>query len=127
MFTPPHIKQPECRDESVQIRKNLYLSVGKRAFLMITFQECRQDDGFGSFRDFFRINHESCLKDSLHNSVVVQDVVAAAIEVKNTDCAISVPIKIAITDISLNRVLRLVFKESYFFKEMRISENDLMV
>ena len=43
------------------------------------------------------------------------------------DRAISVPIKIAITDISLNRVLRLVFKESYFFKEMRISENDLMV
>lgn len=94
---------------------------------MITFQECRQDDGFGSLRDFFRINHESCLKDSLHNGVVVQDVVAAAIEVKNTDCAISVPVKIAITDISLNRVLWLVFKESYCFKEMRISENDLMV
>ena len=94
---------------------------------MITLQECRQDDAFGSLHKVFRIIHESCLKDSLHNSVIVQDIVTAAIEVKNTDSARGVPIKVAITDISLNCVLRFFFKKSHFFKEIRMPENDFMV
>ena len=61
---------------------------------------------------FFRIIHQPGFEHGLHDSIKEKTVIAAPVEIKDSDSPVSCPVQITVADISLNSISRFTSQRS---------------